>query len=42
LGSATAIEVLYAYAVTGSALATIAILAAQHPDVVVRCLFHGK
>jgi hypothetical protein len=33
---------LYAYAVTGSAFATLMALAAPHLDVFLRCLFHGK
>jgi hypothetical protein len=35
-------DALYAYAVTGSAFATLTALAAPHSDVFLRCLFHGK
>ncbi len=35
-------DALYAYAVTGSAFATLMALAAPHLDVFLRCLFHGK
>ena len=38
----TIAEALYAYAVTGSAFATVMVLAAQHLEVFVRCIFHGK
>jgi hypothetical protein len=41
LSAATA-DALYAYAVTGSAFATLMALAAPHLDVFLRCLFHGK
>jgi hypothetical protein len=41
LSVATA-DALYAYAVTGSAFATLMALAAPHLDVLLRCLFHGK
>jgi len=41
LSVATA-DALYAYAVTGSAFATLMALAAPHLDVFLRCLFHGK
>jgi hypothetical protein len=41
LSVATA-DALYAYAVTGSALATLMALAAPHLDVFLRCLFRGK
>jgi hypothetical protein len=41
LSVATA-DALYAYAVTGSALATLMALVAPHLDVFLRCLFHGK
>ena len=33
---------LYAYGVTGSAFATLSVLAAPHLEVFVRCFFHGK
>ena len=35
-------DALYAYAVTGSAFATVMMLAAPHLEVFVRCVFHGK
>jgi hypothetical protein len=38
----TLADALYAYAVTGSAFATLTALAAPHLDVFLRCLFHGK
>jgi hypothetical protein len=41
LSVATA-DALFAYAVTGSAFATLIALAAPHLDVFLRCLLHGK
>jgi hypothetical protein len=41
LSAATA-DALCAYAVTGSAFATVMVLAAPHLDVFLRCLFHCK
>ena len=38
----TVTDALYAYAVTGSAFATLLVLAAPHLEVFVRCVFHGK
>jgi hypothetical protein len=38
----TVTDALYAYAVTGSAFATLLVLAAPHLEVFVRCIFHGK
>ena len=38
----TVADALYAYAVTGSAIATVMMLAAPHLEVFARCLFHGK
>ena len=38
----TVADALYAYAVTGSAFATLLVLAAPHLEVFVRCIFHGK
>jgi hypothetical protein len=38
----TVADALYAYAVTGSAFATVIVLAAPHLEVFVRCTFHGK
>jgi hypothetical protein len=38
----TVADALYAYAVTGSAFATVMVLAAPHLEMFARCLFHGK
>ncbi|WP_426435486.1 hypothetical protein [Bradyrhizobium genosp. P] len=38
----TIADALYAYAVTGSAFATLMVLAAPHLEVLVRCIFHGR
>ena len=38
----TVADALYAYAVTGSVLSTLMLLAAPHLEVFVRCVFHGK
>jgi hypothetical protein len=38
----TVADALYAYAVTGSAFATLLVLAAPHLELFVRCIFHGK
>ena len=38
----TVADALYAYAVTGSVFPTVMVLAAQHLEVFVRCIFHGK
>jgi hypothetical protein len=38
----TVADALYAYAVTGSAFATLVVLAAPQFEVLVRCIFHGK
>jgi len=38
----TVADALYAYAVTGSAFATLMVLAAPHLEVFVRCVFYGK
>ena len=40
--SATARDMLFAYAVTGSAVASLAIIAAPHLDMLLRCIFHGR
>jgi hypothetical protein len=40
--SATAREVLFAYATTGSAVASLAIIAAPHLEMLLRCSFHGR
>ena len=38
----TVADALYAYAVTGSAFATVMVLAAPHLEVFVRCIFHER
>ena len=38
----TVADALYAYAATGSAFATLLVLAAPHLELLVRCIFHGK
>jgi hypothetical protein len=38
----TVANALYAYAVTGSAFATLLVLAAPHLEVFIRCFFHDK
>jgi len=38
----TVTDALYAYAVTGSAFATLLVLSAPHLEVFVRCVFRGK
>ncbi|WP_426437079.1 hypothetical protein [Bradyrhizobium genosp. P] len=38
----TVADAFYAYAATGSAFATLMLLAAPHLEVFVRCIFHGK
>ena len=38
----TLADALYAYAVTGSAFATLVVLVTPHLEVFVRCIFHGK
>ncbi|WP_024520262.1 hypothetical protein [Bradyrhizobium sp. Tv2a-2] len=40
--SGTAREGLMAYAMTGSAVAGIVIIAAPHLEVLLRCIFHGR
>ena len=40
--SGTARDVLWAYAMTGSAIASIVIVAAPHFEVLVRCIFQGR
>jgi hypothetical protein len=40
--SATARDVLFAYAMTGSAVASLAIIAAPHLEMLLRCIFHGR
>ena len=38
----TVADALYAYAATGSAFATLLVLAALHLELLVPCIFHGK
>jgi hypothetical protein len=38
----TARAVLFAYAMSGSAVASLAIIAAPHLEVLLRCLFHSR
>jgi hypothetical protein len=38
----TVADALYAYALTGSAFATLVVLAAPHLEVFIRCFFYGK
>jgi hypothetical protein len=38
----TVADALHAYALTGSALATLMVLAAPHLEAFLRCIFHGK
>lgn len=40
--SGTAREALQAYAMTGSAVASIVVVAAPHFEVLLRCVFHGR
>jgi hypothetical protein len=40
--SGTARDVLFAYAMTGSAVASLAIIAAPHLEMLLRCSFHGR
>jgi hypothetical protein len=40
--SATARDVLFAYAVTGSAVASLAMITAPHLEMLLRCVFHGR
>ncbi len=40
--SRTARDVLFVYAMTGSAISSLAIIAAPHLGTLLRCLFHGR
>jgi hypothetical protein len=40
--SGTARDALLAYAMTGSAVASIFVVAAPHLEVMLRCIFHGR
>jgi hypothetical protein len=39
---ATARDVLFAHAMTGGAVASLAIIAAPHLEMLLRCIFHGR
>ena len=40
--SGTARDALFAYAMTGSAVASLATIAAPHLEMLLRCGFHGR
>jgi hypothetical protein len=40
--SGTARDALFAYAMTGSAVASLAVIAAPHLEMLLRCVFHGR
>jgi hypothetical protein len=40
--SGTVRAALFAYAMTGSAVASLAIIAAPHLEMLLRCAFHGR
>jgi hypothetical protein len=40
--SGTARDALLAYAMTGSAMSSIVMVAAAHFEVLLRCIFHGR
>jgi hypothetical protein len=40
--SETARDALLAYAMTGSAMSSIVLVAAAHFEVLLRCIFHGR
>jgi len=40
--SGAARNALFAYAMTGSAVASLAIIAAPHLEMLLRCAFHGR
>lgn len=40
--SGIAKEALFAYAMTGSAVASLAIIAVPHLEVLLRCVLHGR
>ena len=40
--SETARGAVFAYAMTGSAVASLAIIAAPHLEMLLRCVFHGR
>jgi hypothetical protein len=38
----TVADAVFAYASTGSAFATVMVLAAPHLEMLLRCIFHGR
>jgi hypothetical protein len=40
--SGTTRDALFAYAMTGSAVASLAIIAAPHLEMLLRCVLHGR
>jgi hypothetical protein len=40
--SGTARDALFAYAMTGSAVASLTVIAAPHLEMLLRCVFHGR
>jgi hypothetical protein len=40
--SGTASDALTAYAMTGSAVASVVVVATPHLEVLLRCIFHGR
>ena len=40
--SGTARDALFAHAMTGSAMASLAIIAARHLEMLLRCVLHGR
>ncbi|SHH52452.1 hypothetical protein [Bradyrhizobium erythrophlei] len=40
--SETVRDALFAYAMTGSAVASLAIIATPHLEMLLRCMFHGR
>jgi hypothetical protein len=40
--SGTARGALFAYAMTGSAVASLAVIAVPHLEMLLRCVFHGR
>jgi hypothetical protein len=40
--SGTATDALFAYAMTGSAVPSLAVIALPHLEMLLRCVFHGR
>jgi hypothetical protein len=40
--SGAATDALFAYAMTGSAVASLAVIALPHLEMLLRCVFHGR